>query len=457
MSRRSGITTVAIPFAVCLAIAMFPIRDDIEVNGDSRLALVYAVVDHGTLAVESYLDRAPAVLGDLSEHEGHLYVAKPPLPSLLLAPVYALLRAFLPPADLQSWWWRWALTVVGAGVPFALLSVVLLKLATLDTQRASGWHLAPIAILVATPLVVYATVLFSHLLSALLLAALLLAVLGRSRPITAGLLLGALASTELLPAAAAAVLVAYDGSRAFRSGVNTGTRWAAVTLASVGVGAGPLALYQWAAFGSPFANMYASIQDPAARAAYATQPLRAPQADVALYVMASPQQGLLVFAPLLAIGAVAAISAWQQGRERRRAASLSALTFASGLIWLSSFTLWYDGSQYGPRYLVPFIPLLVWPLATWPPRRLAAFALPLALPQLAALVIDEPMLAPQASTYAEVARRLIATRLDPNVLGVALARLGISDGDVIGAGALIVVVLAAIAYPLVRRHAATFR
>lgn len=438
------------PILACLLLVVFVVRDDIEVNGDAKLAMVYAIVDHGTLAVDGYIEKEPPVISDLGENGGHYYTAKPPLPSLILVPLYGALRIIFPPADLQSWWWRWALTILGAAVPFVILPFLLRAIGRDDPEmRGPRAHaFGATAVVIATPLVVYATVFFSHVLAAALLLGLLaVTVSPKPRPVAAGLLLGALVSTELLPAAAGGILFAYGRLRELRGG-SVGLRSSALSLGGLGVASVPLLLFQWAAFGSPLANMYASIADPFARAAYAAGGLRPPQPDVALYLLVSPQQGVLVFSPIILAGAIGLLQRWRMGGADRRAAQLSVATAIGGLVILSSFTLWYDGSQYGPRYLTPFIPLLLWPIAGWPKRRVAAIATVAALPQLMALMLSQPMLSPQAGTYGEVALLFFSGRFDPNLVGLAAERLGVHGATFIAAIAVLLAVEAALLAPI---------
>ncbi len=111
-------------FGLALVAAAFYVRPSTEIQSDERAAAVYAVVDRGSLVRDPYVRQVPDVAYDLPDRGGHYYLAKPPPPSALLVPVYAALRTVLPPADLLSWDVRWLLTLAVAGLPFALLVVL---------------------------------------------------------------------------------------------------------------------------------------------------------------------------------------------------------------------------------------------------------------------------------------------------------------------------------------------
>jgi hypothetical protein len=80
-------------------------------------------------------------------------------------------------------------------------------------------------------------------------------------------------------------------------------------------------------------------------------------------------------------------------RRQRSAAVLFILLFAAYFLFYASLGNWMAGRSYGPRYLVPFIPALVLPLAFWFPspawRRFAsALAVLSVAVQIPGVVVD---------------------------------------------------------------------
>jgi len=110
------------------------------------------------------------------------------------------------------------------------------------------------------------------------------------------------------------------------------------------------ALYDWARFGNPFETGYGMQATPAAY----TTPLL-----VGLYgLLISSGKGVLWFAPSLWL----APAGWRRmvtagGRARAAAvAGLTATIFALGLY--GTFQHWAGDGSFGPRYLVPILPLV---------------------------------------------------------------------------------------------------
>ncbi len=390
-----------------------------EVSGDGRLAFVYAVVDGHTLAVDPYVAESPIIEQDLAVLDGHEYMAKPPLPAVLAIPPYAILRLVLPPAHMDSALWKWALTLLVSGGALVAMALVVERLAI--EARLPSPSLAALAAAVATPLLVYSTLLMAHALAAALLAGVALAAI-RRRPLLVGLLSGALLSTDTVAAAGATVPLAFMACHAVRS-----RSAAAAGRVGLGVIAGtiPLIVYQAAAFGSPLASMYVHLADPLQRSAYTTLRIGLPQPDVVLALLASPRNGLFTVAPIALLGVVLLVRSWGVQASHRALVLVTGGTAAVTVLAFAALprdlVFWPDRAEYGPRLLVPILPLLCWPLAALSSRVLAPATLIGAVPQVAAVAIYQPMLNAGA-TYqvAEVFRRLAGDAPTPSLLGMAL-------------------------------------
>ncbi len=439
-------------FGLALVAAAFYVRPSTEIQSDERAAAVYAVVDRGSLVLDPYVRQVPDVAYDLAERGGHYYLAKPPLPSALLVPVYAALRTVLPPADLLSWDVRWLLTLAVAGLPFALLLVLVPRvLADLGFPRDRALAVA-IAIGFGSPLLLYATYLYSHVLAALLLLALFALTLRAPRHgFYAGLLAGLVASSELLAAVAAAVLVAYHALATLRA---RGLRACAPIVAGGVLGAAPLLAYQAVVFGSPFAHVYSSLAGPELRAALAPGPFGAPRPDVALSLLFSGERGLFVFAPATLAAVLALPRVWRRDALARRALLVAYVASATQFLVLTAYAIWDGGATYGPRLLLSIVPLLAWPAAALSARALAIVAIGAAAPHLVLLGAREPLLPlGYAFAFAELARR----PLQPSLGSLALGALGLAPhlATLLASVAFATAVLACLG--LLLRAAATVR
>ncbi len=402
----------------CLVLAMYFIRIPPEVSGDGRLAFAYATVDHHTLTVDPYVVESPLIEQDLATFDGHEYMAKPPLPAILAAIPYAALRILFPPARVSDWLWKWALTVFVSGIAFVVTIMLVEQLAS-DAGLPSP-RLAALATAVATPLLVYATFLTATSVSAALLAGAALAAV-RGRGLLVGVLFGALLSTDTVAASGAAGALAVVGLDALRSRSVGGTLRIAL---GVGLGAAPLLLYQAAAFGSPLASMYAHLTDSQQRAAYADLRIGLPTPDVLAALLASPRNGLFIVAPIALVGSALLVRLWPGSTSRRLLVSTGGGAVAALLalaVLPHDLAFWPDRAEYGPRLLVPILPLLCWPLAALSARVLAWATFVCAIPQVVAVTIWQPMLNPGA-TYqlGEIFRRFAGDATTPSIAGLAI-------------------------------------
>jgi hypothetical protein len=209
----------------------------------------------------------------------------------------------------------------------------------------------------ATPLLVYSKTFFSEPLVALALSAAVLAALagsegGTSAWVNCGVALGAAVLIKPVALVVAPVFLAFAALR--REG-----RWRALALlawplalASAGMGC-----YNFARFGSPLDAGY-----------------RTAAWDVPLWVglpglLLSPGKGLLWYCPLVVLGLAGFVPLT---RQRPRAVVLMGSTCVAYSLVHAIFNHWHGGGPpWGPRYIVPVIPLLILPLAGWfqrPPR-----------------------------------------------------------------------------------------
>ena len=124
-----------------------------------------------------------------------------------------------------------------------------------------------------------------------------------------------------------------------------------VLLAGVAIGLLPLLVYDQIAFGEPFEQGYGS------------KPFDTPL-PVGLYgLLLSPSRGLLVYAPYLAFALVSLVLAW------RRSGPVAGRLRGLGLVWVltlglyATYTEWWGGRVFGPRFLDDQAPVLFAALA----------------------------------------------------------------------------------------------
>jgi|KBSSwiStaDraftv2_1062776.scaffolds.fasta_scaffold13327_3 hypothetical protein len=299
--------------------------------------------------------RQVAVSGDLVFSRGRFHPNKAPGTAFLAVPGYAALHLLGVEGDSPKALaiGAWLTGVFSVGLLAALAVVVFHRLARdLWPDQPGAALLATATFAFGTMYFPYATMLFEHDVVA---ACLLLATyaIRRSRAhagwaILAGACAGWAAITNYVTAAVVIMLALY---------VRRDRRAVAAYAAGV---SGPFLLicaYNVACFGTPFTTNYAA-QNPL----FQTPGLwlgvfAAPDPGVLVAATFSPFRGLFVSSPVLLL-AVFGLGWMLRERATRREGWLSVAIVAFYLLFTMSFNAWQGGNGVGPRYLVPAVPFL---------------------------------------------------------------------------------------------------
>jgi len=390
-------------------------------NIDSRFDLTAAIVNHHTLSIDAYHQNT----WDKAYYRGHYYSDKAPGTAMLGVPVYAAfetarsapligtaIRSFeankafaipiqegkrstqsapakkgtdlggcqrqgmalnvqvvpwgnrlVPDPTLQDWALAKYVTTVGtvdllsaffAGFFFWFLGFFLAG--RLPRLLLTGLFAF------ATVALPYSTVYYSHELSAAFLfgAFALLYLRGRSligswAPAAAGFLLGFAFFTEYTVALIVFVIGAY--------GLWLLRKCRREIVAYVAAGAVPVAAlfaYNWAIFRNPLDTGYSHdfCWSPAQGAGFAgfTYPHLGPLLDLTIL----PYRGLFFQSPFLLLAVPGLVLMWRRGLRAEMAAC--AISGAIFILAISAFWGWNGGRVDGPRYLVPSVPFLAFPV-----------------------------------------------------------------------------------------------
>jgi hypothetical protein len=264
-------------------------------------------------------------------------------------------------------------TALSAGLLSALAAVAFRRLLrrinpSLSTGRATT---ITVAVYLGTPLFVYSTALFGHALAAAWL------VIGLELGLTAA----ATRPADLRQACAAAFALGVAVLSEYPAALPALAAWAAIILLArdrrrVWLGAPAavipaalLMLHQAASFGSPFAVGYGQLdgtpfETGMARGLFG---IALPSGTASMQLLFGGYRGLFVYAPILAL-ALGALASWPGAERRRLALPLLAGAFALLLV-ISGYAYWQGGPAFGPRHLVPVIPLVGLGLAFYPAGR----------------------------------------------------------------------------------------
>lgn len=363
-------------------------------NGVSRMALVRSIVERGRLDIDPFAFET----GDKALFRGHHYSDKAPGLALLAVPAYALHRAFLNltgrplprsvpagvdddarfnPSYVQA---LFICTVSTSALAGALLGVLFFAhLGSLGMHPRFGLA-ATLALCLGTPVFPYATLFYGHVTAGcLLFAAYVVGVAGRGdagvgahspsrwRVFAAGAFAGAAVLVELPSAAAVAGLTLCLALR----GGSTRERMALVARFAAGAALplGVLAAYQWAAFSHPLRPGYGHVTRPefAAGMAQGLFGVRWPRPAAFFGELVSRGHGLLWVAPVCLLGFVGLVRGLRRGpRSTYWVATGITLGF---LLIGAGYYMWWGGSAFGPRHLIPALPFLALGFARLPEGR----------------------------------------------------------------------------------------
>lgn len=340
-------------------------------NADTRMALTRAIVEGHTLVI----DRYAAGLTDRSAYHGHYYTDKTPEVSFLAVPVYAALRAVLP-ADFFGptlfFMVRYLVTAVVISLPAALFVVLLWRFLLPLLGRRRGALLA-LGYGLGTMAWATSALLFSHALaaSAVFGAFMLLypAALGR-RGVTwqrwgaAGALCGAATACEYPAGLVAGLLLIFAAHTAGRYGWRRALPAGATFAAAMALGLAPVALYNWAVYGSPLSQGYAHLGGQAQfihGMAHGVEGVGTPSLGALWGITFSPYRGLFVLSPFLLLAAPGLMAMWR--RAHRSSALLCVAAVAAILLFNSAYYFWDGGVSLGPRHASPALPFLLFPVA----------------------------------------------------------------------------------------------
>jgi len=334
-------------------------------NANERPRIVQAIawVDTGELAVDGPAARgiAPGIDVARSPIDERLYPNKPPGATVPAVVAYAGLRALAsvggPRPTLKS-------VTIAARVLGGLLPAAVLLLLLLRRLRARGVgpraEAAVLILALATPWTSYSRLLFGHTLSGCLLIVGMWMVLDGTDPdrhswrhaLGGGALAAGAITVEYL-AAFAGLPLAWLLVRRWRQGTPWWVSGAAMLGALLPVTV--LGAYHAEVFGSPWATGYHHVLDRGFAEIHGRGllGLGLPTGSSLFEHLISPWGGLLVWAPMVAVGLGVALWRWRELDLEERLASGTLLLFAAIVTGLAQTGGW----RVGPRYLVLVMPL----------------------------------------------------------------------------------------------------
>ena len=368
-------------------------------NQNSRLNMVFAVVENGTFQIDTYV----ANTVDYAKVGEHYYSDKAPGAALLGIPFYAVLAPVLDTPLLSSVTRRleshdaFASTLRdnGSGVSaqkvrFAIVQVFLsFLISALPTAALAAllflwlqavtpmvWPRLVVALGygLATPAFAYANAFYGHQLSAFLLFAAFYLLaraptrIGVGRSLLVGLLLGYAFVTEYPVALMVVPIGLYALHGCWQRRQLAPLFWLAA--GGLVVAAGWM-WYNMTIFGGPLELGYSRSELWTDQHHTGFMSLTMPTLDAAWGITFSPFRGLFLLSPWLLLALPGFVMWWQVHRLRAEwwlALSITAAIF----LFNAASSMWWGGFAVGPRYLLPMLPFFALPitfvLAAWGER-----------------------------------------------------------------------------------------
>ena len=335
-------------------------------NTKSRYFLLSALVDYRTLNIDAYQQYTL----DKSEWNGHYYSNKAPGASFLGVPVYWLLRELTPLTVSNGWFALFIVRIVTTTLLFALLGVVMYRLAQFFGVSRRQALIMVIAYGFGSIALLQATLFSGHQIAASLgffSFALLVRFSSKERMVEikywyygffAGLLAGFAVITDYTAIVIAICLAVYTVLSQMDVRMKTGFILGGLVCVLI------LAAYNMACFGHPFSSSYEHLvfnkfREGAEQGVFGAG---LPKIEAIIGLLISPSRGIFFIMPVLLFsfwGIVKMILRQQQRREGLLIVSVSVLSF----LFISGFYAWHGGWTFGPRYLVPMLPFLAFPIA----------------------------------------------------------------------------------------------
>ncbi len=366
--------------AAMLLLATLYFYQDPGWNGNSRLDATRAIVERGTFRIDAYQDQPDWSTMDKSVYEGHYYTDKGIGSTLFAIPLYFVLYRLSAAVGiaLTSAFVKHTLTAVIMGSAFTITGIVLYLIARILTDNPWKAALAVLAVSLGTMLWPYSAVYYGHVPAAMFLAVafyLLLTLKSGPEAISgwklfcAGLMMGLAFITEYPSALVIAGLLGYALYVLWGQPAKVLTRSAVAGAIGALLPLSAMLLYDASIYGSVFRFSYSHVAVPGFQAGLEQGFMGISKPDLkALYHFTfDPRFGIFWQSPVLLLAFVGFVAAFVK-RLWRAEALFGAYSIAAVFLMNAGYFMWWGGSAFGARYVIPALPFFVIPLALLPDK-----------------------------------------------------------------------------------------
>jgi len=354
---------------------------DPEANGNSRIGLIFAIVQEGRLTIDSYYNTEGTRTIDIAFLNGHYYsdkaIGTSIIGALFYAPMYMFMKLTGHGLDLLHI--KYLLTIAVVGLPSAFAgSLVYVLCETISGSRLRA-YLATLAVALGTMCLPFSAIFFGHqLAAALLFCSFFLIFQLKLKPdlrqkrgylFLIGFLLGTAFLTEyttpviILPLSLYYLYILRE---------RWSFRWIRSTIMPFVMGASIpaviLMIYNTLCFGNPFTIGYEHLANQfQSSMSQGFLGISLPRPEVLFYLTFHPAHGLFWQSPVLLMAMVGFYFLWRDKRYRLEAIIVM-IAFFSYLLINSGYYMWWGGASFGPRHLIPMLLFLSIPLVLIPRR-----------------------------------------------------------------------------------------
>ena len=334
-------------------------------NISSRLGLVKAIVEEKRFIIDTYHDGVLETIDKAYVNE-HYYSDKAPgasfLGALVYFPIYALIGQ-LPSTEL----FIMLVTALAISIPSAILAPLLYSLALRVVKEKWIALVIALCISLGTPIFAYAGAFYGHSLAAVLAFSIFFlwaevnqfnAQLTACRFVLSGFLVGCMVLTEYPTLIIALVLIGYM-IWVIRS-KKISWDWKTVGWFIAG-GAIPFLMfisYNWICFGSPLEVGYAneSLSEFQAVHSEGIMGIGWPNPETLLYMTIHPMQGIFLQSPVLLLSIFGGWAMLRHERKWRAEFGVAALVILVYFLAISGLKIWWGGSAFTVRHIIPALP-----------------------------------------------------------------------------------------------------
>jgi hypothetical protein len=354
---------------------------DPQSNGNSRLGLIFAIVQEGRLSIDSYYDAPGTQTIDRAFYNGHYYSDKAIGTSILgvlfYAPMYLLMKLIGYPLSLIQI--KYLLTLFVVGLPSAFSGSLLFILCETISKNGLKAYLATLAVTLGTMVLPFSDIFFGHQLAgALLFSSFFLIYQLKIKPELTSKpaylsLIGFLLATAFITEYTTAVMILVLGvytiytlhTRLSFHGIRSSVM--PVVLGGI-IPIGILMTYNTLCFGNPFSIGYKYLANQyQVFMAQGFMGISWPQPIVLFYLTFHPARGLFWQSPVLLMSLIGLIYLWRDKNYRAEGIVIT-LAFVSFLLINAGYYMWWGGASFGPRHLIPMLLFLSIPLVMLPKR-----------------------------------------------------------------------------------------